>query len=152
MKERYHNPFVNADLVAPVPHRQHYEQFCRTADRRANIDRSPFPRMIDFWFAGLTLAARAKKTMTDLAGVKTFKFHDGSILDSDSWRVQAVMLIAIAYEESVDIVGEPRKVIQIANGLAATGVPLLVEMLEDGDQMAIWNMSESIEQHLKVGP
>lgn len=32
----------------------------------------------------------------------------------------------------------------IANGLAAAGVPLIVEMLENGDQEPIWNLSDTL--------
>ena len=105
--------------------------------------------MVDLWFAGLSLAARNKLEPADLSGRDTFKFIEGSIFDRDSWRVQAVMLIAIAVEDNVDIAAEPRRIMTIANGLAAAGVPLLVDMLKDGDQDAIWNLSEALDSVLR---
>lgn len=148
MTQRYHNPFAGIDLIAPLEQRDVYDRYCQTAGR-AVIDQSPFPRMVDFWFAGLALAARKGLPPSDLSKQETFKFIEGSIFDRDSWRVQAVMLIAIATEDSVDIVGEPRRMMAIANGLAATGIPQVVDMLRDGDQDPIWNLSEAIDHTLR---
>jgi len=148
MTQRYHNPFAGIDLLAPVEHREVYDRYCQTAGR-AVIDQSPFPRMVDFWFTGLALAARKELQPADLSKQETFKFMEGSIFDRDSWRVQVVMLIAIATEDSVEIVGEPRRMITIANGLAAVGIPHVVEMLRDGDQDPIWNLSEALDNFLR---
>lgn len=54
------------------------------------------------------------------------------------------MLIAIAVEDEIDVVGNPNHMMVIANGLAAAGVPHIVEMLESGDQDPIWNLSEAL--------
>lgn len=148
MTQRYHNPFVGIDLLAPVRQRDAYNRYCQTGGGSV-IDNSPFPRMVDFWFTGLCIAARRGLRPIDLAKEETFKFHDGSVFESDSWRVQTLMLIAIAVEGKVDIVSEPRRIISIANGLAAAGVSLVVEMLEDGDQAPIWNLSDNIAALLR---
>ena len=37
----------------------------------------------------------------------------------------------------------------IANGLAAVGVPHIVEMLRDGNQDPIWNLSDSLYEILE---
>lgn len=142
--QRYHNPFASMDLIAPVELREFYDRYCQSGGR-AVVDLSPFPRRVDFWFAGLSLAARKQLKPVDLSKKETFKFIDGSIFDRDSWRVQTLMLIAIAVEDNVEIVGEPRRMMAIANGLAAAGVPLIVEMLRDGDQDPIWNLSDSLD-------
>lgn len=148
MTQRYHNPFAGIDLIAPVEQRDVYDRYCQTGGR-AVVDQSPFPRMVDFWFAGLAVAARKGLPVADLAKQDTFKFIEGSILDRDSWRVQALMLVAIAVEDNINVVGEPRKMMAIANGLAAAGIPEVVEMLKDGDQDPIWNISESLDQLLR---
>ena len=148
MTQRYHNPFAGIDLIAPIDQREVYDRYCQTAGR-ALIDQSPFPRMVDFWFAGLSLGARRGLEPVDLSGQETFKFIEGSIFDRDSWRVQAVMLVIIAISDDVEIVGEPRRMLTIANGLAAAGVPHVVELLRDGDQDPIWNLSEALDEVLR---
>lgn len=148
MTQRYHNPFAGIDLIAPIEQRDVYDRYTQTGGR-AVVDQSPFPRMVDLWFAGLSFAARSQLEPIDLSGQDTFKFIEGSIFDRDSWRVQAVMLIAIAIEDNVEIAAEPRRMMAIANGLAAAGVPPIVDMLREGDQDAIWNLSESLDEFFR---
>lgn len=148
MTQRYHNPFAGIDLIAPVEQRDVYDRYCKTADKRSNYDQSPFPRKVDFWFAGLALGAREKLPLINLSDKKTFKFIEGSIFDRDSWRVQTVMLIALNHEDSVEVAAEPRRMMTIANGLAAAGIPEIVDMLR-GNQDPIWNLSEAIEKTLR---
>ena len=149
--QRYHNPFAGIDLIIPMDQREAYDRYCHSQARglTTSIDLRPFPRMVDLWFAGLSLAARQQLTPVDLSGQKTSKFHDGSILDSDSWRIQIIMLVAIAIDGNVDIVGEPHRIITLANGLAAAGVPYIIEMLQDGDQDPIWNLSDALDEILR---
>jgi hypothetical protein len=146
--QQYHNPFASIDLIAPIKQRNFYDLYCQTGGR-ASVDQSPFPRMVDFWFAGLSLAARKQLKLVNLAKPETFKFIDGSIFDSDSWRVQVVMLVAIAVDGNMEIVSEPRRMMTIANGLAAAGVPHIVEMLREGNQDPIWNLSDSLDEILR---
>src|ERR1700756_4434406 len=103
---RYYNPFAGIDLIAPVEQRDVYDRYCQTGGR-AVIDQSPFPRMVDLWFTALAVAARKGLSPVDLGKQETFKFIEGSILDRDSWRVQALMLVALAIEDDVNTVGEP---------------------------------------------
>ena len=149
MAQQYHNPFAGIDLIAPIEQRDVYDRYCQTGGR-SSVDRSPFPRMVDFWFAGLSLAGREELKPVDLGKQKTFKFIEGSIFDSDAGRVQAVMLVAIAVDGNVEIVGEPRRMMAVANGLAAAGVPRIVEMLQyDRNLDPIWNLSDSLDEILR---
>ena len=148
MTQRYHNPFAGIDLVVPIEQDSDYDRYCQTVSRASN-DQSPFPRKIDLWFVGLSLAARKQLNPVDLSKRKTSKFHEGSVLDSDSWRIQAIMLIAIEIAGNVEIVGQPRRMIAIANGLAAAGVPYIVEILREGDLDPIWDLSDDLDEILK---
>ena len=144
--QRYHNPFAVIDLVAPIDQREYYDRYSATGSGVAvDINRCPFPRKVDFWFAALALAGHKGLPMTELAKLDTFTFIEGSIFDRDNWRVHAVMLVAIAIEGNVDVVRKPRRMMAIANGLAAAGVPDLVDMLRSGDQPEIWNLSDSLK-------
>lgn len=137
------------DLIAPIEQRDVYDRYCQTGGR-ASVDRSPFPRMVDFWFAGLSLAAREELTPVNLGKQETFKFIEGSIFDSDVGRAQAVMLVTIAVDDSVEIVGAPRRMMTIANGLAAAGIPHIVDMLQrDRNLDPIWNLSDSLDEILR---
>ena len=148
MPERYFNHFANINLVYPIDQRQHYERYCQTGGR-SSVDRSPFPRMVDFWFAGLSLAAGKGMKPVELSGQNTTNFITGAIFDRDSWRVQAVMLAAIAVDDNVEVVSDPNRMMAIANGLAAAGIPEIVHLLQSGDQDPIWNLSDALAEELR---
>lgn len=148
MTQQYYNPFANINLVMPIEQRDFYNQYCQTGSR-ASVDQSPFPRMVDLWFAGLSLAAQKQLKPVNLADHKTVIIIEGAIFDRDSWRIQVVMLVAIAIEDSVEVVGNPHRMMAIANSLAAAGIPHIVEMLNEGNQDPIWNLSDSLYEILE---
>ena len=140
MTQKYFNHFARSNLRYPENQHEYYETYCneRTSDRQ------PFALKLDLWFAGLSLAVGRGLQPVDLSGRQSVHFTEGTTLDRDSWRVQAIMLAAIAVEKSVDVVVNPNRMIAIANGLAAAGVPYIVEMLTDGKDDAIWNLTECL--------
>ena len=146
---QYYNPFAGMYLVYPVEQEPEYHKYCQTGGREP-IDQSPFGRMVDLWFAGLSVATRKGLSSIDLSGKKTSNMIQGAIFDGkDSWRVQFLMLVAIAMEDDVAVVERPNRMMSIANGLAAAGVPYVVEMLQGGEQLPIWNLTDALESILQ---
>jgi hypothetical protein len=148
MADRYFNPFQGIDVYVPS---EYHEDMLRYSQReqRATIDHSPFPRMVDMWFLSMCVAAREGLQPAEVGKYKTTKIIDGSIFGSDPWRVDTLMLLAIATTGSVDVVSEPRRIMAIANGLAIAGMPKLLEMLKDGAGEPIWNLSEEVDKLLR---
>ncbi len=154
MAQQYHNPFATLGLIAPETQRDYYDQYCRTniVGRTAkDIDQSPFRRRIDLWFAGFSFAARKQLKPIDLAKEKTYQFITGGEIfnGKDSWRIEIITLVAIAIEDNLEVVQDPRRMMDIANGLAAAGVPHIVDMLNEGNQDPIWNLSDALDKMLK---
>ena len=148
MSQQYYNPFAGLTIVYPTEQSEDYQRYCHTATR-ASIDESPFPRMVDMWFAGLALAVHECLQPVELAGRQTSNMTAGSIFDGpDSWRIQILMLIAIEVDNKVDVVEDASRMMAIANGLAAAGIPRIVEMLQNGRQQPIWNLSDAMERML----
>ena len=107
--------------------------------------------MVDLWFAGFALAVRKQLKYDNPIKEKSHRFHTGVVFDGeDSWRIQFIMLVAIEKEGSLEIVKEPSKMMDIANGLAAAGVPQIVAMLRSGSLEPIWNLSESLDDFLQT--
>ena len=77
------------------------------------------------------------------------KFMDGTVLISDPWRIDALMLLAISLTNDTAIVAEPTKIINLANEYAAGGLPDVIDMLKDGDADAIYNLSDNLEAEIK---
>lgn len=144
MSTRYSNPFQAIDISVPL---DYHEAFERYSQRSANADPddSPFPRMVDLWFLAVCIAARLGLEPVDTSKHETKKIIDGSIFASDPWRVEMLMLIAIGRTDDVTTVSEPRKVMALASGLAAAGLPRVLEMLTEGEAPSIWNLSDAID-------
>ncbi len=151
MADRYYNPFQGIDISVPVEFRDEFGRYCQTSGK-AVVDQSPFPRMVDLWFLAICVAVNKGLNPVDMKkydNKDTYKIIDGSIFTSDPWRIQALMLIAIGKVGEIEIVGEPRKMMALANGLAVAGLPYVIEMIRDGDDDPIWNLSESIDEILR---
>ena len=149
MAAPYYNPFQGIDISDPEEIREKFQQYCQTGGR-AVIDQSPFPRMVDFWFLAVCVAARLGFKPADLANADTYKIIEGSIFGNDPWRVHTLLLIAIAHTGDVEIVSEPRRIMALANGFAVAGLPKVIEMLKDGQGEPIWNLSEAVEALLRL--
>lgn len=147
MNQREENPFTRAGLVYPEDQQNDYFRFCQS-DNQAPIDNAPFPRRVDMWFAAMALAARLGMPPAELKSRRTVPFIEGQIFDRDPWRIKALMLLALSVDESIEAVGDPSRMVTIANGLAAAGEPLLVEMLNRGQDRPIWNLATAIEELL----
>lgn len=148
MADRYFNPFQAIDINVPVDLHEAFTRYCQR-ESGAIIDQSPFPRMVDLWFLAVCVAARLNLEPADISRYETKKIIDGSIFGSDPWRVQTLMLLAIAKSGDVQIVSEPRRMMGIASGLAIAGLPKVIDMLRDGDADPIWNLSDAIDGILR---
>ena len=154
MAQQYHNPFVRLGLIAPEAQRSYYDQYCRAnivGRTDKDTDQSPFRRRVDLWFSGFSLAARKQLKPIDLTKEKTYQFITGGDIftGEDSWRIQIITLVAIAIEDNLEAVQAPRRMMDIANGLAAAGVPYIVDMLNEGNQGPIWNLSDALDKLLR---
>lgn len=154
MAQQYHNPFARLGLIAPETQRDYYDQYCRTnivGRTDKDIDQSPFRRRVDLWFAGFSLAAREQLKPIDFTKKKTYQFITGGEIfnGEDSWRIEIIILVAIAIEDNLEVVRDPRRMMDIANGLAAAGVDPIVKMLSEGNQDPIWNLSDALDELLR---
>lgn len=142
------NEFASTYISLPVSFRDHFGKYSLTRAEGSHNDPedSPFPRMVDMWFMAICIAVKkGLKPKFDVKG-KTYKMIDGSILGSDNWRSDALMLLAISHEGKVEVTGNPNKMMKIANAYALAGIPHLIKILEErkGDT-AIDHLSEAIE-------
>jgi len=117
------NPYVNLLLKIPAQYSEDFKKYTSTfkAEDGANkdIDRSPFDRYVDFWWAAIGVGvSEGRMSSTEDAE----KFVTGVVLSQDPWRITHLELLAIAHTGSPDVIGKPGEVIEIANGYAATGV------------------------------
>ena len=150
MADLYFNPFQAIDINVPAEFHSECIRYCSKGN--TNLDQSPFPRMIDFWFLCVCIAARLDLEPADINRIKArklVKMIGGTIFSSDRWRVDLLMLIAIEKTGNVNIISTPRKIMELADGLAVAGLPKVLEMLRNGNEEPIMSLSGSIDSLLK---
>ena len=125
------NAFASADIHLPDKYRQYFQTYCltRVEGSQNRPEHSPFPRMVDMWFLALCIAVKEElKPEFNVQG-KTYKAIEGNVFES--WRSNALMLLAIAHTDDVKVTDRPREMIRIANAYALAGLPRLIAILEE---------------------
>ncbi len=140
------NPYVNLELKFPSQHsedlKKYTSRFKGDDGEAKDIDRSPFERYVDFWWAAIGVGvAEGRTSSTD----DSDKFVTGVVLSQDPWRITHLELLAVAHTGSTDVLNKPGEIIEIANGYAATGVPIMVELLLKKSE-PIWDVTNHLKK------
>ncbi|MFI7408719.1 hypothetical protein ACIBU0_08650 [Streptomyces sp. NPDC049627] len=83
-----------------------------------------FSRQIDGWWLGLCIGVRKRERLPFPSDSQRVKFIDGSIFNSDPWRVTHLELLALS-KEGADVLGDPRRVVGLAMEYANFGLEWL---------------------------
>lgn len=127
------NPFLNASLRIPERDWKLVEKFTATQQAQADPDKAPFRRYVDLWWAGLGVGVREGRR-TELPPNEWHRFNDGTVLSSDPWRIIHLQLLAVGLTGDAKILGDPGAIVQMANEFAATGLPLLLEAMNQSTE------------------
>ena len=133
------NPFQTSDLRVPTALWDSVKKLTATfrteGGEQSEPDRTPFRRYVDIWWVSMCVGLRVGHP-TKVAD--WHKFMDGTVLMSDPWRILHLEAIAISHFKDVEVIREPAKVVNLANEFAATGLPLLVDVVRDPSSEPIW--------------
>ena len=132
------NEFASTDIHLPEKFQEYFHAYCltRAEGSRNNPEDSPFPRMVDMWFLALCVAVKeGLRPALDVQG-KTYKAIEGVVFGSDSWRSNALMLLALAHSGNVEVLDKPHDMMRIANSYALAGLPRLITILEERESDA----------------
>ena len=143
------NEFAGVDIQLPEEYREYFHAYSltRTEGSRNNPEDSPFPRMVDMWFLAVCIAVQEGLSPDFDSKGKTYKAIEGAVFGSDTWRSNALMLLAIAHTGDVDIASEPPKMMRVANAYALAGLPRLIGILgERGADAALDYLSDFVEE------
>jgi hypothetical protein len=142
------NPYVNLELRIPDHEWDSVRRFTTTFrpedGSAADIDRSPFDRYVDLWWAALCLGVREERRSRPS---KWHTFVTGVVLNQDPWRIRHLELIALA-DEGTGVLDEPGKVVTIANEYAATGIPILIDAMT-GQVEPIWAVTSFLQSSIE---
>ena len=132
----------NQDLKIPSTEYESVKRFTMTRageEGPKDPDQSPFGRYVDLWWTAMCIGAQQNKR-TKPSNWHTF-VRAGEVLPSNPWRVFQLQLLGIGYTGSTEILRHPNELIALANELAATGLPLLIEEMV-GKGIPIWAITD----------
>jgi hypothetical protein len=149
------NPYVNLDLRIPKREWEAVRRFTATFRREdgaeLDIDRSPFDRYVDLWWAALIIGVREGRRS------KPAEWHPittAVVFNQDPWRIRQLELLALAEAGNTDVLDDPGQIISMANEYAATGIEILIDQMT-GQTEPIWAVTSLFrsmaEQQLKNG-
>ncbi|MFE9060942.1 hypothetical protein [Streptomyces violaceusniger] len=109
-------PYASIDLYMP----EDAHRVIRNCTGQGKI----FGRQIDGWWLGLCIGVRKGERLPFQSDAQRVKFMDGSIFNSDPWRVTHLELLALT-KEGDDVLAEPRRVVGLAMEYANFGLEWL---------------------------
>ena len=102
---------------------------------RESVERRPFPRQVDFWAfsiaAALALKLEPREGPVGRWG-KNFIYTSQGIMDNDLSALLAVIAVAKLGHDDPEV-GEPRRIVDLANRLAGAGCPVVLKELAETD-------------------
>ena len=141
------NPFANVSLHVPNAHREDLNLYSTTfasADgRRKSTEEAPFNRYVDFWLLAVAVGA-SKGHFMPAESADRHDFTTGVVFQRDLAAIEFLLLLAIAHTNDPFVVGNPRRIIDIAEGYASGGIPLVKEMMREGHLPALHNLTRSL--------
>ena len=108
---------------------------------------APFKRYVDFWLLAAAVGASEEQFMT-VDSSERHEFITGVVFQRDLATIEFLFLLAIAHSGDPFVAREPRQVLDIAEGYAAAGIPLVKEMMETGHLPALQNLTRSLVKSL----
>jgi len=144
---RDYNPFANLDLHIPAVYRDEVKRYTTSqgGDGDTSVESTPFVRYVDLWAAAVAVGAQEDSF---ISVEDKHRFIQGSVLQGDLARIEFLQLLAIGHTGDPYIVKDSRAVIDIAEGFAAGGLPILMEWLDGGVQTPIVSVTKNLIKFL----
>ena len=148
---REFNPFANSEIRISRAQVETLRILSKTQGAedtaKSGHESIPFDRYVDVWIAAMALGV-ANKAFVSVEDLDRQRFIMGSVFQRDLDRIELILLIAIAHTGDPYVVGEARKVLDIAEGYATAGLPLLTEMINAGHLSECRNLARALEKSL----
>ena len=145
------NPFAKEGVHVPKAYQEDLANCSTTfgsdGGGSKDIEEAPFNRYVDYWL--LAAAVGASHNQFVPVDAERHRFITGAIFQRDLTTIEFLFLLAIAHTEDPFVVRKPRQVLDIAEGYAAAGIPLVKDMMEAGHLPALQNLTRSLVKMLK---
>ncbi len=103
------------------------------SSERASVERRPFRRQVDFWAFSIVAALAWDLDPRDGPHArwgKVFIYTNQGILDNDLCSLLAVVAVAKLGHDNPEV-GEPRRIVDLANRLAGAGCPVVLRKMSE---------------------
>ena len=97
------------------------------------VERRPFPRQVDFWAFSIATALALKLSPREgpvRGWGKNFIYTSQGIMSDELCALLAVIAVARLGHDDPDV-GDPRRIIEMANRLAGAGCPVVLKELTE---------------------
>lgn len=131
--------YVNQDLHLP---RAFDEEFSALLVSQKSGSDKPFPRKVDLWWATVTVGAALGRHAPVAAD--RVKFHTGTVLGQESWRIAHMELLALG-REGPSALTQPHRVVEIADEYSMAGAEWITEKLR-GSSRPSMKLLSSLEE------
>lgn len=142
------NPFASFEINIPTKYQDSVKKYCRTGNTDAKAIEAPFDRQIDFWFMAFLIAVN--KGLAPVKDSKTYTVITGSIFDRDPKRVSFMQLTVLGITEKFEMLSDHRAVFNYCVELANAGIPELIQILSDPDDLPLWSILGELELLSKI--
>jgi hypothetical protein len=147
------NPFSNAEVRIVETEVETLRRLSRSqgADDpgKRTLEDVPFERYVDVWLAAMALGV-ANDAHTPVENLERKRFIWGNVFQHDLDSIELLFLVAIARTGDPYVVGDVRAVLDIAEGYATGGLPILVEMTNSGNLSPVRNLARSLRGSLTL--
>ena len=145
------NPFANQAVHVPKAYHEDLNRYSATFTsddgRATNIEEAPFKRYVDFWLLAASMGA-SQGHFIPVDPAERHRFITGNIFQRDLAAIEFLLLLAIAHTQDPFVVKNPRKVMNIAEGYAAGGIPFVKDMMNEGHLPPLQNLIRSLLRSL----
>ena len=148
MVARIANPFGDRDIRCPAAQFEVYERYCIPRPTLAELDLKPFRTFADLWYLGVCVSVCLGLEPIDVSEGRTRRLAPGTFLDQTPWRIPHLQVVARSRADGDEVLIDPARMMNLANGLASVGVAEIHNALRGDDQPPLWALSDALRKWL----
>jgi hypothetical protein len=140
------NPFASYQIEVPKKYSDGIKKFVKMGGGNISYEYQPFERQVDLWYAGFLYAV--SNDLEPTAEKNTSNITPASILSTHSFRIDHIQMAFLGKHQDINLLAEHRKVFEYALQMANTGIPYILQLLNDIDEMPLMSMLDEVESEL----
>ncbi len=138
------NIFAQYQIPMPSSSQDKIKNYVSTGTQNQSRENAPFNRQIDFWYMAMCIAFN--KGLTPIKEKNTYNAITAEILSRNPYRVSQIQMIAISITNDIEVLNNPKEMLDICINLANAGIPLLLSVLGDTDATPLQNIFDELEE------